>query len=310
MDIQASTVDDLIKMSRTQLEYISHLQQEQKFADEKIVKLHASSEALERMIEHQHHPMCVEGLGYDAVHDSGSPLAMFIQPNSQTAVDDSAAIVPASSVSATTSTAPGKTVEPQSQTVTPAGNGKLKLAEGTSAAGPSAGPSTVVEKPQKKSRTHRSKARGKTSNDQSGNGMPARPPRGSTNPAGPHQRHPNWNKPHFYSETYPVRHPFHLRPHPQWSDGSQQWQGYQPYYPGSSSRQEPYYPPQQRPTRNVQPARRSPNRPRGNQNPPRNKVPMKVAATSVYVDANEKLFRTDSSVRIVREFIVQSGTKH
>lgn len=71
MDCQAATVDELSKMTRTQLEYISQLQQELKFADEKIVKLHPSSEALERMIGHQRHPMCVEGLGYDAARDYG-----------------------------------------------------------------------------------------------------------------------------------------------------------------------------------------------------------------------------------------------
>lgn len=38
-------------------------------------------------------------------------------------------------------------------TAVPAGNGKLIVAEGTSAASPSAEPSTVVEKPLKKSRT-------------------------------------------------------------------------------------------------------------------------------------------------------------
>ena len=79
MDTQVRNIDDLSKITRTQLEYISQLQQELKHADEKIVKLHASSEALERMIGHQRHPLCVEGLGYDAAHDSGTPAATFVQ---------------------------------------------------------------------------------------------------------------------------------------------------------------------------------------------------------------------------------------
>ena len=296
---------DLTKMSRTQLDYITQLQSELKRVDDKIMKLHSSAAALEDMISHQRHPSCVEGLGYDAAKDSGVPSAKFVKEGHMSTEAPAIASTSAAADSVQVSPAPVATVKPSTQTND---RGKGKLTETAQQDDAKAGPSADSVPIKKKSRTRRSQARGKTQQRWNGNQqLNQQAPR--------NQQHPNWSRPQFFDKAGPPQHPYQQGPRPKWNNGNQYNQGYQQWCQGYGAPQGQgryYSNNQQYSPMNNQPARKSPNRARGNQqNPPKNKgnqAPTEPKVTSVYVDADGKVLRSDSSIWIVRESIVQAGT--